>query len=351
MPGSLFTVRHKVRFALVGAGAIARSYWQVLATSETAELVAVADVNLDAAIALAGIAGCRVFDSHTSLIRWGGAEAVVVCTPPALHAPIALDCVHAGLAVLCEKPLAIDVASARRMLHAAQTAGVLLTMASKFRYVEDIVQAKAFIEGGALGEPIALENAFASSVAMAGRWHADPACSGGGVIIDNGTHSVDVVRYLCGPITAIAAYEGPRRQELPVEDTAHLIARTSRGVLASIDLSWSCQPAGDTYIHIHGTAGAVALGWRRSRYRRSPDQGWVSFGSGYDKLAALGAEIDNFARTLRGEEQILITPADALASVEVISAAYRSLACDGWVRVSEAEAPAVAAVTPVVAAG
>ncbi len=323
----------KVRIALLGAGWISQAYASVLETSETAELVAVADTNLEAAARIADIFGCRVFDSHHSLLRSGRFDAALICTPPATHAPIALELLRCGVHVLCEKPLSIDVASARRMLHVADRVGVKLVMASKFRYVGDVIQAKAFISAGLLGEVLAFENAFASGVKMAGRWHANPAISGGGVIIDNGTHSVDLFRYLCGPITAIAAYEGASVQHLPVEDTAHVVARTNAGVLGSIDLSWSCNLANENYVRVYGTDGAISLGWTRSRYRHGSKATWISFGSGYDKHEALSAELDNFCRSLQGEEELLITPEDGLASVQAIAAAYRSLRSDRWVSV------------------
>jgi predicted dehydrogenase len=327
----------KTRLALVGAGWIAQSYAQVLLESETAELVAVADTDLDAASRLADTFGCRVFDSHSSLLRWGDFDAALVCTPPSSHAFIVLELLRAGIHVLCEKPLSVDVASARRMLHVADRMGVRLTMASKFRYVGDVIQAKAFITSGVLGEVLAFENTFASNVRMAGRWHSNPSVSGGGVIIDNGTHSVDILRYLCGPISAVSAYEGVRIQDLPVEDTAHVVARTAAGTLASIDLSWSCTLENESYLRVYGTEGAITLGWARARYRHGSNLSWISFGSGYNKREALSAEMDNFCRAIRGEEELLITADDALASVQTIAAAYRSLRADQWVAVDGIE--------------
>ncbi|HEV2037168.1 MAG TPA: Gfo/Idh/MocA family oxidoreductase, partial [Candidatus Eremiobacteraceae bacterium] len=277
----------KIRFAMIGAGSIAQAYVKAFAASETSELVAVVDTNVEAAVRTADVFGCRVFDSHASLLRAGGFDAALICTPPASHAPIALDLLRCGIHILCEKPFSTDVASARRMLHVAARVGVKLTMASKFRYVGDVIQAQAFIAGGLLGDVLTFENSFTSHVAMAGRWHANPVVSGGGVIIDNGTHSVDILRYLCGPLTAVAAYEGVQVQKLAVEDTAHVVARTSRGVLGSIDLSWSCNQETDSYLRVCGTEGAINLGWARSKYRHGDGHSWISFGSGYNKFDAL----------------------------------------------------------------
>lgn len=338
---------------MIGAGSIAQAYLNAFESSETAELVAVADTNLEAAVRAADRFGCRVYDSHTSLLRSHRFEAALICTPPASHAPIALDLLRCGIHVLCEKPFAVDVASARRMLHVAARFGVKVTMASKFRYVGDVIQAQAFIASGLLGDILTFENSFTSSVSMAGRWHANPAMSGGGVVIDNGTHSVDILRYLCGPVTAIAAYEGARAQGLQVEDTAHLVARTSRGVLGSIDLSWSCNQETDSYLRVSGTKGSLTLGWARSKFRHGDNHGWISFGSGYNKIDALRHQLDNFCRSLHGEEDLMITSEDALASVATIAAAYRSLRGDRWVPIDslEDERPsALSELTPVSAA-
>jgi predicted dehydrogenase len=343
----------KTRFALIGAGSIAQDYLAAFAASETSEVVAVADTNLEAAVGAAAPYGCRVFDSHASLLRTHGFDAALICTPPSSHAPIALDLLRCGIHVLCEQPFAVDVASARRMLHVARRFGVTLTMASKFRYVGDVIQAQAFIASGLLGDVLTFENSFTSSVAMAGQWHANPAMSGGGVVIDKGTQSVDILRYLCGPVTAIAAYEGARVQALPVEDTAHLVARTGRGVLGSIDLSWSCNQETDSYVRVSGTQGSLTLGWARSKFRHGDAHGWISFGSGCSEIDALRDQIDNFSRSLRGEEELLVTSEDALACVATIAAAYRSLRGDRWIAIdsmADENAPALPELAPVSAA-
>lgn len=323
-----------VCFGLVGAGAIAQSYVQAFAGCEAARLVAVADVRSEAARALAEGVPCRSYGSADGLAADAEVEAVLLCTPPATHRELALQFLDRGRHVLCEKPLALDVEGARLMLDAARRAGLQLTMASKFRYVEDVVRAKSIVTSGILGEVVLFENTFASRVDMAARWNSDPAVSGGGVLIDNGTHSVDLMRYFLGPLAEVHCVEGKRVQGLAVEDTARVFVRSLDGVMGSIDLSWSIDKELGAYLSIYGSHGTVLVGWQQSRYRQTSSRDWVVFGRGYDKLRALGSQIANFARAIRGGEPLRVTPEDALASVEVIEAAYASLRDSRWTQVA-----------------
>ena len=320
-----------VKFALVGTGGIAQSYAQAFEANPNARLVAVCDVRPDAARAMAERFGCAAFATPDALAADGPAtDAVLICTPPNTHEEIATLFLRRGVHVLCEKPFTLTPESARRMTDEARRAGVLLTMASKFRYVEDVVKAKSIVASGILGEIILFENAFTARVDMAGRWNADPAVSGGGVLIDNGTHSVDLMRYFLGPLAEVHCVEGKRTQNLAVEDTARVFVRSAAGVMGSVDLSWSINKELDWYLNIHGSHGTVLVGWKESKYRQANSRDWVVFGKGYDKLQAFRSEIDNFARAVRGEEQLLITWEDAIASVDVIEAAYRSLRESPW---------------------
>jgi predicted dehydrogenase len=244
-----------------------------------------------------------------------------------------------GVHVLCEKPLAFDAVSAQQMFDCARRAGVTLTMASKFRFVDDIIRAKSIAESGLLGDIVLFENSFTAHVDMTHRWNSDPATSGGGVLIDNGTHSVDVMRHFLGSLAYVKAVEGRRIQGLPVEDTVRLFALSSGGVLGSIDLSWSIHKDQDEYVSMYGTAGTIHIGWRESRYRLAARGDWVMFGDGYDKLRALASQLDNFARALLGQERLVITPEDSLASVEVIEAAYDALRCREWVAIGGRSRP------------
>lgn len=324
----------KVKFGIVGAGAISQSYAQAFEHCESAMLVAVADVRAEAAQALAQGFGCPSYASYKDLAQQAHPDAVIICTPPATHKEITTYFLGQGIHVLCEKPLSTDVKSAKEMFEAAQKSGKKLSMGSKFRYVDDVIRAKSIVTSGILGEIVLFENAFTSRVDMSNRWNSDPKISGGGVLIDNGAHSVDLMRYFMGPIADVHAVEGKRVKGLQVEDTIHMFVRSVSGIMGSIDLSWTINKELDHYIKIHGTQGTIYIGWKESKYRQSSSQDWVVFGKGYNKLQAFKSQIENFAKSILGQEILLITAKDGIASVEVIEAGYRSLRQDSWIPVA-----------------
>jgi predicted dehydrogenase len=154
-------------------------------------------------------------------------------------------------------------------------------------------------------------------------------------LIDNGTHSVDIMRYFLGPLAEVQVVEGKRTQGLAVEDTVRIFAQSMGGVMGNIDLSWSINKELDYYIRIYGSQGTISIGWKESKYRQAASQDWVLFGKGYNKVQAFKSQIENFSRAIAKEETLLITMDDAIASVEVIEAAYAALHQSRWTPVVE----------------
>ena len=263
-------------------------------------------------------------------------DAVVVCTPPAIHVDVALDLVAHGIAVLCEKPLTLDLPSAVKLVGAADDAGVLLTMAAKFRYVDDVIRAQEIVESGSLGELIVVRERLRV-----------PGPDGRTVELRSGhqrrrrphrqRHALRrLVRYFLGSVSEVMAVESKRVQAVAVEDTAQMLIRTAVGTRGTIDLSWSIDKEVDSFASIYGSEGTIHVGWRESKYRSVSSPEWVRFGSGYDKLACMRAQVANFCGALLGREELLITPEDAVASVAVIEAAYESLEQGRWIPVDAA---------------
>lgn len=324
-----------MNFCLVGAGRIAQTHLEALAQIPGARLVSVVEPVEKVGRSTAENCGCRYFPDHLDSALLPGLHAVILCTPPDRHAKIASYFLDKGIHVFCEKPLTLTSAEAQDLAARAARGGLQLMMASKFRYVDDVIRAKALVETGILGRIVLYQNAFCGRVAMADRWNSDPRTSGGGVLTDNGTHAVDIARYLLGPIASVQAQAGPFVQGLAVEDTAHLTFRTRDGIVGLVDLSWSVNTHAAHYIGLYGTEGAIEVGWAGSRYRQEGSPRWTAFGQGYQKVAAFKRQIENFMGTIRGVEKPLITVEAALASVRVIEAANRSLGQDTWITVED----------------
>ena len=330
----------RLRVALVGAGRIAQTWAEALEGSGSCMLTAVADVDAGAARRLAGDR-CPAVTSLQELFALDGIDAVIIATPPALHEELAVAACEHRLHVLCEKPFALDSEGARNMMRAALRNEVKITMASKFRFVADVREARERMLHGEIGELVLFENTFCSALDMSSRWNADAAVSGGGVLIDNGTHSLDLFRYFCGRPSRILALEGGRLQGLDVEETVKILLETESGARGTIDLSWSLDKTAPL-LEIYGTRGQIQVGWQGSRIRRDGED-WVAFGSGYDKLTAFRGQLHDFASAVRSGSRLTIGPRDAIGSVAAVEAAYRALrSAQPWSRVEETSEHSVA---------
>lgn len=331
-----------LRIGIIGAGNIGKAYAMAIASRPSVRVSAVCDIDGAESQALASTTGVPGFDSHQSLAESATCDAVIVATPPVTHASVVIDCLDRGLDVLCEKPFTLDLESAKRMFDVAAKNARLLAMASKFRYVSDIAQARDLIRSGLIGAPTVIDVMFASRVDMSDRWNTVAAISGGGVLIDNGTHAVDIVRYLVGPIRRVSAMRGPSELSDVVEDTAIMLAETGCDAIASIQVSWAIAPNNESFVVMHGTEGSIEIGWSRSMHRGADGGEWVPFGHGYSKMEALGSNVENFAAASRGREPMRISTAEVLASVAVIEGAYRGINSGQWIEIEQGEPPSSA---------
>lgn len=317
------------RFALIGTGGIAQTYSQAFRACDSSDLTAVADIDRDSAEAFAEPFKATFTENYRDL-NTDDFDAVVVSTPPNTHREIATYFMDKGVHVLCEKPLCLSVEDAVAMAENAEKNGVVFTMATKFRFVEDIVKAKSLMASGAIGEVIQFENAFTADVDMTSRWNANAEVGGGGVLIDNGTHSVDIIRYFLGGITDILAVDAGSKRDMSVDENVMMFAKSKKGVVARIDLTWGINKELPNFVSIYGTSGTIHVGWGESKYKTSSNPEWNVFGTGYDKVQAFVSKLANFRGAINGTDQLLVSPQDAVASVQVIDAAYKSLNQNLW---------------------
>lgn len=326
---------------IVGTGAIGALHVETATALAEIRLAAICDVQPKLVTEMARRSGARAYTRYQELAYEERLDGVILCTPPVTHPPLAQFYLERGIDVLCEKPLAVDGAAAREMLGCAERNGRLLMLASKFRYVEGVLAARRLLHDGALGAIRHAEIVFASNVDMRSRWNSDPAQSGGGVVIDNGVHAADICRYLFGPVVSVAAVAYERGPDLRVEDSAYLYLGTENGPGVTVDISWSIQPRLAHYIRVFGERGRLCVGWKQTTLSRGAAGDATLVASGYSKRDAFLALHRDFVASSGGQGRPRIDAADALASIEVIDAAYASIRHGGRTAVEALGAIAV----------
>ena len=326
---------NQFRVGIVGFGRIADTHLEAWKANEGIEVTAVAD---DSPLARerARSLGMNAYQTVGELLESERLSAVSICSPPAFHPSQALDILNSGVAVLCEKPLAVDLSSAQELIDGAAQSGVAFQLATKFRHVPDIRKARDLIRHGIIGDPLTFHVEFSGMTDMSNRWNSRQSLSGGGVLIDNGCHAVDTVRFLLSGIVKIQGVPLRPVQNLPVEDSAMMLATTECGATGKITLSWSMKSWNDYYISIQGTRGMIQIGWKKS-YLHVEGESPVEIGNGYSKLGAHKRMMGMFRDVVQGVEEGWITNEDALASSTVIEAAYRSMQTSRWARVPVAQ--------------
>jgi len=323
------------RVGLIGTGGIGRAHAEAATTLATCELAAVADIDIAAAESVGVAFGAPALHPD-ALAEPGAYDLIVVASPPATHLDVVGPLLKAGVPVMCEKPIAVDLASARQLAALAAETGTPLTMATKFRFVDDVAHTRELIATGALGTIVKIEVSFAGAVPMGGRWNSDRAVAGGGVLIDNGTHGVDLVRHLVGDLETVTVLTGPSAQGLAVEDSATLLGRTADGVLAQVDVTWSFRRPSPVYCSVFGTDGSVEIGWSGAKASIVGTEPYT-FGSGYSKVASLRDNLAAVLAAFAAGTPPPVTADDAVAVSAVIEAGYAAAAAGSWMSVPLAE--------------
>jgi predicted dehydrogenase len=329
------TLQHTGRVGLIGTGGIGKAHAEAASGLSSGRLAGVADIDTAAAAAVGSAYGVPAVPV-AELADPDRFDLVVVASPPVTHPDVVGPLLRAGVPVMCEKPLAVDLATAQGLAAVAAETGTPLTMATKFRFVDDVARTRELIAQGSLGEILKVEVTFAGRVPMSGRWNADRSVAGGGVLIDNATHAVDLVHHLVGGIVEVAAVHGPSGQPVDVEDSSTLVGRTADGILAQVDVTWSFRRLSPVYCAVYGSAGSVEIGWGGAQAVTLETPQPHTFGSGYKKIDSLRANLEAVLAALAEGVAPPVSPADAVAAAAVVEAGYAAAGKGTWVPVEVA---------------
>jgi len=252
-----------VHFAVAGCGVISRFHLDAIRSIEDAALCGVYDPVEASARAAAQAYGTRAYPDYDALLADPQVDAVCICTPSHLHAPLALQAVAAGKHVLIEKPVALTLEDCDAVAAAARAAGVQVGVVSQLRYGPAVARVKRALESGALGRitrcDLYMKYFRPQSYYDSGTWRGTQAMDGGGALMNQGIHGVDLVRYLMGPADSIYALSGTLVRDIEVEDTLTAVVAWHCGAQGVIQASVGDYPGFPRRIELNGESGTIIL--------------------------------------------------------------------------------------------
>lgn len=346
------------RVAIIGAGVIGRQHGKVVSELDELELVAVADHDPDRARALTEHRGGTPFGSLSEVLAACDVDIVAVCVPTGAHGDVAVEALEAGKHVVIEKPAEVTVERIDRIRAAQDTSGTLVTVISQHRFDRSTEIVLDAIRAGRLGR---LTSGIASvdwwrgqSYYDSGDWRGTWALDGGGALMNQGVHTVDLLVAAMGAPTEVFAYTGLLAHEhIEVEDVAVAVVRFASGALATLHASTAAFPGLSARLQVHGDRGSAVIdndelayihesapeGEAEDRAYGANDDSSTNQVARYALTDAPGPttasdpgamsdahryQYENFLAALRGEQAVRVTLADNRRSVSVIEAVYES---------------------------
>ncbi len=252
----------KLRFAIYGCGVIARTHAAVLAEIENGELIGCADISDASAEAFAEKYGIKKYNGLEELLSAPEIDVITVCTPSGTHADIATRVLGAGKNVVLEKPMAITSGDCDRIIEAARLSKGKLTVISQMRTAPDVKRLKSLISSGELGDVLLVTlnmNYYRAEDYYHGSWRGSRLMDGGGALMNQGIHGVDLIMHLVGNVKRVGSIVRTLTHKIEVEDMAVANLEFECGALGIITASTATPPGFDRETRIYASRGYARL--------------------------------------------------------------------------------------------
>jgi predicted dehydrogenase len=314
----------QLRIGIIGCGGIANCHAKAYAKLDGIEFTAFCDIVKPKAAKFVEQYGGEAFDSVDAMLEAGRLDAVSVATTPTAHRGPAVAALKRGVHVLSEKPLAGSVADATAMVRAADETNAILMTGYPYRFRVEIATVQELLKGGAIGTPLFAHNTFSAHFdGVAKTWFVNRAISGGGIVLDNGSHAIDLFHHLFGDTRRAYASLKRLNEAIHVEDTALILTEHESGVSGTIELSWSVPAPREWYLEIYGTQGTIQVKYGQVRHRDAASAQWTTRPGCTDFQDGFDRQIAHFVQCVRTGTAPMVTGRDGLRAIEVIEQLYR----------------------------
>lgn len=319
-----------LKAAIIGLGGISGAHIAGWQKAEGVEPVAGADINADAVAAFAASHSLNGYTDWRRMLDEEKPDLVSICTPPFLHREMAVECLARGVHVMCEKPMAGTVEDAEALAEAADRADALLMIAFCHRFHGPAMKLKEVIEVGVLGTPLFFRGTFPGGRDMSTNHRGKLALAGGGALMDNGSHALDLYTYLMGPIANVSCRAGTRVQDIETDDVAVVLFEGENGCYGEVLVGYALPP-GFTEWRVAGSEGIVQI----DDYGAGPVRSWsLATGEWTDhqcdnSQSRFDRQFAHFVECIGTGEQPRSNAHTALHTQRVVGAAYRDAQAKG----------------------
>ena len=328
----------KVRFGILGCGSVANYHAAAIAAVEDAELVCACSNTPEKAQRFCEANGITWMPTYEEMLAYPDVDAICICTPSGLHAEEAIAALRAGKHLVIEKPVSIVNEDADRILAAAEESGKVVSVISQVRFSNAVQEIRKAMVNGDFGTLVsaALTMRYyrGQEYYDSGAWRGTKALDGGGILMNQGIHGVDVLSYLMGPVTELMGYAKTRLRNIEVEDTACAVLHFANGAIGTIDAT-VCNPGGSPMrIEICGEKGSVVMEdelitrWGLERPCGIP-VGGVSNSSSAASPTGISTEnhtrqFANIVAAIQGREELVVGVRDGRHALQIVCGVYES---------------------------
>ena len=323
-------------FAIYGCGVIADFHARALGDVDGARLFAAADLNTEAACKFAEKYGVAVYPDFDAVLASPEIDVVCICTPNGTHEELAIKALMAGKNVVLEKPMAITTEGCDRIIDALSKSNAKITVISQLRTSPDIIRARELVRSGELGK-IILANLemryYRFPEYYRGSWRGTKKMDGGGALMNQGIHGVDLLQYIVGPIKSIQSVVRTLHHDIEVEDTAVAAVEFESLALGTIIASTAAYPGFERRMTVNGTRGAIEI--IEDKITRLTIDGKELLSKEFDGVSGSSnaASISNaghtnqlsaFVKILRGESCEYVDAHEGKKAVNIIETIYKN---------------------------
>ena len=325
------------RFGLIGCGAIAGLHAQAISNIENATLVGVYDYSYEFAKKFANDHHCIAYKTLEELLACSEIDVVNICTPSGLHAEQIIKAANAKKHIIVEKPMAITKEQLDAAIESVERNNVKVEVVSQLRFTPAIQKLKTAIESGAMGKILFADFKMkyyrSAEYYKKGGWRGTWKMDGGGALMNQGIHGIDLVQYLIGGVKSVYADCRTLAREIEVEDTANILVEYENGAIGVIQCTTVAEPGYPRTIEVTGTKGTVVIkedvierwdleGAQEERTKTS------LFNSGSDPMAFSEKfhemQFKDLISAIEEDKRPLVDEKEGRKPVEIILAAYES---------------------------